>query len=75
MIGLRLKESPCKVTTESLRTPADLPNGQDVDLVTIDAPPDRRVFVKIWKAHAGAAATPFPEWAVEEYLMDVPASP
>ena len=70
-----LKSSPCKVKTESLRTPANLPNGQDVDLVTIDAPPDRRVFVTIGKAHAGAAAMPFPEWEVEEYLMVVPASP
>jgi len=69
------KATPCKVWTESHRTPASLPNGQDIDLVTIDAPPDRKVFVKIWTVHAGAAAMPLSEWEVAEYLVEVPASP
>jgi hypothetical protein len=63
------------VMTDTLRTSATLSSGLDVDLVTVDAPPDRRVFVKIWKAHVGAAGVPFPEWEVGEYLMEVPASP
>jgi hypothetical protein len=64
------KGRPCQVQAETRHTPANLPNAEDVDLVTIDAPPDRKVFVKIWKPHAGGNAMPFSQWSVEEFLME-----
>lgn len=65
----------CKVKAETLRTPAGSPNGEDVDLVTIQAPPDRSVFVTVWRPQAGCDPVLNCEWKVEEYLMEGPASP
>lgn len=65
----------CTVKAETLKTPASAPNGEDIDLVTINAPPDRKVFVKIWKPHAGCDAMLHCEWEVEESLMETAASP
>ena len=52
-----------------------LQGWEDLEFVTIEAPPDRRVFLKIWKPHVGTDRNPFSQWEVEEYLMEVPASP
>jgi len=63
----------CRVKAETLQTPAGGANGEDIDLVTIEAPPDRSVFVTIWRPHAGSVL--MPKWEVAEYLMGVSASP
>jgi hypothetical protein len=65
----------CTVKAETLKTPANARNGEDMDLVTINAPPDRKVVVKIRKPHAGCDPVLHCEWEVEESLMETAAAP
>jgi hypothetical protein len=69
------REKACNIRVESLRVPANVPNGEDIDLVTIQAPPNRSVSVKIWKPHAGCDPMLHCQWEVEESLVESAASP